>query len=566
MWKSGDQPSAIVDNFGNLSIFAFFCFFTGLNYGRSSFYLCGSMSTEPETSKVQNDDSTVENSSTPSSSAPSSEPAAESAKPKRKILIGSQLGEDKTNRPATTETSVAPLAATKTEATISGVELANQNIESAIHLGADTADHLSAGTADHLSADIAESAQPTAISETDELESQLDNIMGGVSMDQLIEGQSVEEELELESRVKATVQKIHNENVFFILKGRFEGIASIRNFKTPPEPGAMLDVLIKSKSDEDGLYEVSVPGSSVTVADWSDLTQGAIVEVKVTGSNTGGLECVINSIRGFIPASQIEIFRVDNFGDYVNKKMTCVVQEVNPSKKKLVLSHRAIAEREKEEKKKELLATLEVGETRDGTVTKLMDFGAFVDIGGTEGLVHISKLAWERVEHPSAVVKEGESVSVKIEKIDQQTGKIGLSMRDTQEHPWKKVDQEFPVDSVAKGTVSKLAQFGAFVKLSPGVEGLVHISEIAHHRVMSVSTHLSVGDEVEVKIISVDSEAQKIGLSLKALQAKPEKADSAKKDEPVDEPLRESAVKKTDEPLKGGTQGKTGGESFGLNW
>ena len=155
----------------------------------------------------------------------------------------------------------------------------------------------------------------------------------------------------------------------------------------------------------------------MAIGDWSDLSEGAIVDARVTGSNTGGLEVSVNNIRGFIPASQIEIFRVENFGEYTNKKLTCVVTEINPQKKKLVLSHRAITERENEAKRAELLKTLEVGQLRDGTVTKLMDFGAFVDLGGVEGLIHISKLSWDRVTHPKEILKEGESVKVKIERI-----------------------------------------------------------------------------------------------------------------------------------------------------
>lgn len=511
----------------------------------------------PDTEQQPSENKTTEDSSTEGSQTTSSESPAKDAgaagppKPKkRKILIGSQLGDDENQTvAANTEAKV-----------VIGATINSDKIDSAVNVSSSSAE-----TTDELQS-LETGTEQGANTEQD-VEKQLDEIMSGVSMDQLMADESVIEELEMDSRIKATVQRVHNENIFFNLKGRFEGVASVKNFKSPPEPGTMMDVLVKGYNSQDGLYEVVIPGVSVDVEDWSDLTQGSVVEVKVTGSNTGGLECSINNIRGFIPASQIEIYRVDNFGDYVNRKLQCVVQEVNPKRKKLVLSHRAIAEREKEEKKKELLSTIQTGETREGTVTKLMDFGAFVDIGGVEGLVHISKLSWERVDHPKEVVKAGEKVTVKIEKVNQQSGKIALSLRDTQEHPWKRVDEKYPVNSTAKGTVSRLAQFGAFVKLEPGIEGLVHISEIAHHRVVAVSTHLKVGDEVETKVVSVDPEAQKIGLSIKALLAKPEKPEGEKTKEEVDEPIRETAVKPTsNEPLKGGTQKKTGGESFGLNW
>ena len=271
------------------------------------------------------------------------------------------------------------------------------------------------------------------------------------------------------------------------------------------------------------------------------------------------------SVRGFIPASQIDRFRVENFGDYVNQKMQCVVTEVNPAKRRLVLSRRAVLDREHEEKRKEIMASIEVGQTHDGIVTKVMDFGAFVDIGGVEGLVHVSKLSWDHVTKPQDVVTAGEKVKVKIEKVDAETGKIGLSRRDTMEHPWDNISSDFATNDIVTGTVTRIADFGAFVKLRPGVEGLVHISELAHHRVMKVSNYVNRGDEVQVKILSMDLEKQKIGLSIKATQTKPIKAADRKKEE-TEEPLREAAIKKSDAPLKGGTNRKSGGESIGLNW
>jgi len=195
-----------------------------------------------------------------------------------------------------------------------------------------------------------------------------------------------------------------------------------------------------------------------------------------------------------------------------------------------------------------------------------MDFGAFVDIGGIEGLVHVSKLSWDRVTHPKEVVTEGEKVKVKIEKFDPETGKISLSIRDMIEHPWDDINSKFTVNDSVPGTVSKIADFGAFVKLAPGIEGLVHISEIAHHRVMRVSNHVNVGDQIEVKILSIDTDKQKLGLSIKATQAAPVKAVKSKDVEDENAPIRESAVPDSNEPLKGGTDRKSGGEDIGLNW
>ena len=401
---------------------------------------------------------------------------------------------------------------------------------------------------------------------SDDIESEIEAAIGSISMDQVL-GNIAEsdDELEMNSRVKGTIARIHGDNVFVTLKGRFEGVVSSTQFKSEPAAGQMIEVIVKARNEDDGLYDVAIPGSAVSVADWDDVNVGDIVEARVSGSNTGGLEVMLNSLRGFIPASQIDRFRVEKFGEYVNKKLECLVTEVNPAKKKLVLSRRAILDRENEEKRKELLAKISAGDRYDGTVTKLMDFGAFVDIGGVEGLVHISKLSWDRVTHPKEVVSEGERVKVKVEKINNESGKISLSIRDTLEHPWDDITSKYTPNDTVTGTVSKIAEFGAFVKLEPGIEGLVHISEIAHHRVMKVSNHVNAGDQVEVKILSLDTDKQKIGLSIKATMAAPVKAEK-KTDADVDEPIRESAVPKSDEPLKGGTDRKSGGEDIGLNW
>jgi len=182
-------------------------------------------------------------------------------------------------------------------------------------------------------------------------------------------------------------------------------------------------------------------------------------------------------------------------------------------------------------------------------------------------LIHVSQLSWERVKHPSEIVKEGDKVRVRVEKIDADTGKIGLSLKNPEEHPWTGIENRFPVGTTVKGPVSRIAQFGAFVKLAPGVEGLIHISELAHHKVYKVENVVKEGDEVECKILTVDAEAQRIGLSLKATLEKPVKEGAKPKaEEPADEPPRPLAVPKRSGPLKGGAGKTTGGEQFGLKW
>jgi small subunit ribosomal protein S1 len=402
-----------------------------------------------------------------------------------------------------------------------------------------------------------------------DLDAEIEAALGQFSMDEVIAStEAVSEELEPNSRVKGIVTKIHNDSVFFKLNGQFEGVATHHHFQVDPQEGDLLEVIVRGHNKEDNLYELSVPGAAIGVAEWENITEGTIVEARVTGSNTGGLEVAVNSLKGFIPASQIDRLRIDDFSQFLNQKFPCVVMEVNPEKRKLVLSRRAVLERENEEKKQQLLEELEPGQLREGLVTRLMDFGAFVDLGGVEGLIHVSKVAWIRVKHPKEILSVGDKVKVKVEKIDQAGNRISLSLRDTMEHPWKSVTDNFKVDDIVTGKVSKVADFGAFVMLAPGIEGLVHISELSYQRIPRVSAVVKEGDSLEVKILAIDQEKQKISLSHKACLQPPapkEKSASEPAEEP-ETPPRELAVRGTSEPLKGGRDRKSGGEGIGLNW
>lgn len=398
----------------------------------------------------------------------------------------------------------------------------------------------------------------------------MESAFAGMSMEALVSGDlgaaAVGSGIEIDSRQRGVVVKIHGDNVFFALDGRNEGVASLRQFRDPPELGMELEVVVSRYHAEDGLYELRVPGAAMDVEDWSDLAEGVVVEARITGSNVGGLECMVGHIRGFVPASQIEMFRVENYADYYEKKLPCVVTEANERRRNLVLSHRALVEREREEQRRQLLEELQVGDVREGLVTNIRDFGAFVDIGGLEGLVHISQLSWDRIAHPSEVLQAGQKIRVKVERINQDTGKIGLNYRDLLDHPWTDIETRFPLGSLVKGVVTRTAKFGAFVKLAPGIEGLIHISELAHHRVLQVSSVVHEGDEVEVKILSVDAEAQRISLSLKDAHPLPEAAPEENAEAEQEEPLRKPVVRPSGKPLKGGTAQESGGEQFGLTW
>ena len=244
----------------------------------------------------------------------------------------------------------------------------------------------------------------------------------------------------------------------------------------------------------------------------------------------------------------------------------CLVTEANSDKRNLVLSRRALLEREQQEGREKAFADLQVGQIREGVVRNIRDFGAFVDLGGVDGLIHVSQMSWDRVKHPSEVLELNQKVRVRIEKIDPTTRKIGLSYRDLTENPWSKVATKYIVGGVVQATVSRIMEFGAFVRLEPGVEGLVHISEIAHGRVFRVSDFLQEGQLVEAKIQSVDVENQRIGLSIRALMAKPVPIKKEEPELPPEPATPPPPVRVSKVPLKGGIGRKTGGEQFGLKW
>ncbi len=316
---------------------------------------------------------------------------------------------------------------------------------------------------------------------------------------------------------------VRRDDVFVELGRREQGILPLRLFSEPPEVGAAVDAIVVRFNRDDGLYELNLPGAATSIGDWSQIAEGMLVDVRVTGHNSGGLECEVSRLRGFIPISQIALYRVENLEEFVEQKFLCLVTEADPERRNLVLSRRAVLEREKEEAERTLLATLAPGQIYEGVVRKLMDFGAFVELGsGVDGLIHVSQLGWGRVRHPREVLEEGQRVKVRIDRFDPETGKISLGYRElVEENPWARAEGSYLPNSAYRGRVVKIMDFGAFVELEPGIEGLVHISELAHRRVARVSEVVKEGDEVDVMVLSVDPAARRISLSMKNLVCAP---------------------------------------------
>lgn len=260
---------------------------------------------------------------------------------------------------------------------------------------------------------------------------------------------------------------------------------------------------------------------------WEDLEKKfetkEVFEAEVKDVVKGGLVVDIG-VRGFIPASLVEAHFVEDFTDYKGKTLSLLVVELDRDKNRVILSHRAVVESEQANKKQDLLQSLEVGSVLDGKVRRLTDFGAFVDIGGIDGLVHISQLSHSHVEKPSDVVEEGQEVRVKVLSVDRDNERISLSIKETLPGPWSQIGEKVKPGDVLEGKVQRLVSFGAFVEILPGVEGLVHISQISNKHIGTPHEVLEEGQTVKVKVLDVNENEERISLSMRELEETP-KAD-----------------------------------------
>ncbi|HWO75849.1 MAG TPA: 30S ribosomal protein S1 [Bacillus sp. (in: firmicutes)] len=249
--------------------------------------------------------------------------------------------------------------------------------------------------------------------------------------------------------------------------------------------------------------------------------RGETIEAEIKEVVKGGL-VVDLGVRGFVPASLVEDHFVEDFTDYKGKTLTFKIVELDVEKNRLILSHRAVLEEEKSKMRKESLEKIEVGQVLEGTVQRITDFGAFVDIGGVDGLVHVSQLAYEHVEKPSDVVEVGQKVKVKVLSVDRDNERISLSIKETQPGPWTNISEKAPKGSVLTGTVKRLVSYGAFVEVFPGVEGLVHISQISHKHIATPHEVLKEGQTIQVKVLEANEQEQRLSLSIKDLLEKEE--------------------------------------------
>lgn len=337
--------------------------------------------------------------------------------------------------------------------------------------------------------------------------------------------------LEIGEKVKGTVTKVEEKQVLVdVQDSKVDGIIPISELSSlhiekasdVVSEGDVLELIVTKVEEE--LLVLSKRKVDAEKA-WEEMKvrfeNGDIFEAEVKDVVKGGL-VVDLGVRGFVPASLVEDYFVEDFSDYKDKTLTFKIVELDQDKNRLILSHRAVVEAEKQHQKKQLLTDIESGAVLEGTVQRITDFGAFVDIGGVDGLVHISQLSHEHVEKPSDVVTEGQKVQVKVLSVDRDNERISLSIKETLPGPWSDISEKAPKGSVLDGVVKRLVSYGAFVEVLPGVEGLVHISQISHKHIGTPHEVLQENQEVQVKVLDVNENDQRLSLSIKSLEEKEE--------------------------------------------
>jgi len=353
-----------------------------------------------------------------------------------------------------------------------------------------------------------------------ELQQELDDALGDMSLEDLVAAEdapATSAGTTGASPVKlGQVIAVQGEDIFVDLGGKSQGLLSASQFGEDPLPavGDSIEVTIQGYDNADGLLLLARKGAIVAVAA-EDIEVGQIVEGRVVATNTGGLELSVNGTRVFLPVSHIDLQRVEDLKPYINRNLVCKVLETSESGRQIVVSRRAVLQMEAEQAREALLGTLEVGQVLPGVVRTLMPYGAFVDIGGTDGLLHISDMSYARVADPKEIVSEGQEVQVKILKMGEDQ-KISLGLKQVQPDPWDGAEGKWPADEIVTGRVTRLADFGAFVELTPGVEGLIPISEMSfERRIKHVGEIVQEGDVIKALVLNVDPQRRRISLSLK---------------------------------------------------
>jgi small subunit ribosomal protein S1 len=339
--------------------------------------------------------------------------------------------------------------------------------------------------------------------------------------------------------VKGTIVKLEDNQAYVSIGYKYDGVIPVRelssvqldNASDAVQVGQEVECKVVSINDDKESLVLSKRAID-TENSWEELEKHFadqdVFEVTVADVVKGGLVADVGA-RGFIPASMVERHFVEDFSDYKGRTLRVKVKELDRENNKVILSQKDVLEEEFEANKQKVMSELQDGQVLEGTVQRLTQFGAFVDVGGVDGLVHVSEIAWSHVDKPADVLSEGDQVRVKVLKVDPEKGKISLSIKAAAPGPWETAGEQFNTGDIVTGVVKRLVNFGAFVELAPGVEGLVHISQISHKHIGTPQEVLKEGQEVQVKVLDINTSEQRISLSIKETEEAPAQAPRAEK-------------------------------------
>jgi small subunit ribosomal protein S1 len=316
---------------------------------------------------------------------------------------------------------------------------------------------------------------------------------------------------------RGRIVAVNKDDAFVDFGGKSQGICSMLQFEVEPKVGEEYDFQVQKYDTREGLLVLTRKGSLATGVSWDNLEVGQVVEGTVTGLNKGGLELEVKSMRAFMPAGQVDMYHVPDLSQFIGQKFFAEVTQFEPHQKNLILSRRNVMEREREEQKKKLMLELAEGQIRRGTVRSVMDFGAFVDLGGVDGLLHVSEMTFKRGRQNAAeFVKVGDVLDVKVLRIDKETGKLSLSLKQALgTDPWAEAGTKYAVGTEITGRVTKVESFGAFIEVEEGMEGLLPVSEMSWQRIRHPADVVKEGDTVKLVVLSLDPAQRRASFSLK---------------------------------------------------
>lgn len=362
----------------------------------------------------------------------------------------------------------------------------------------------------------------------EELEAELLSTFGGADTQDITHlYNQAGQNFEVGQIVSGKVSRIVGDDVIIDIGYKSEGVLSKKEWEEDnrdPQPGEKVEVLLEAVEEEAGVLSLS-KRKAARIRGWERIInehkEGDVVIGRVTRKIKGGLLVDIG-VNVFLPASQVDIRRPNDIGDYIDKDIKCIILKIDEARRNIVVSRRQLIELEREQMKKKLLSEIEVGQVRKGTVKNIAEFGAFVDLGGIDGLLHITDMSWGRVGHPSEIVKIDQEIEIMILNVDRDREKIALGLKQKEPSPWDNVADKYPVSRIVEGDVVNVMSYGAFVKLEEGIEGLVHISEMSWtKRINHPSELVAVGDKIKVVVLGINKDQQEISLGMKQTQPNP---------------------------------------------